>query len=49
MVGGWLAWWVTPPSDTTNTAAQDVYAAIGMNGGHYRMFEDMFTEPSPSA
>src|SRR3954454_3061500 len=20
-IGGWLAWWVTPPSDTTNTAA----------------------------
>jgi ribosomal protein S18 acetylase RimI-like enzyme len=35
--------------DTTNTAAQAVYAALGMNGGHYRVFEDMFSEPPPDA
>ena len=29
--------------DTTNTRAQQVYAAMGMNGDHYRVFEDMFT------
>ena len=28
--------------DTTNTRAQDVYNALGMNGNHYRVFEDMF-------
>ena len=28
--------------DVTNTRAQAVYAALGMNGGHYRLFEDMF-------
>ena len=28
--------------DTTNTRAQQVYAALGMNGDHYRVFEDMF-------
>jgi len=28
--------------DTTNTRAQAVYAALGMNGDHYRVFEDMF-------
>lgn len=28
--------------DETNTRAQAVYAALGMNGGHYRVFEDMF-------
>ena len=28
--------------DTTNTRAQAVYAAIGMNGDHYRVFEAMF-------
>ena len=28
--------------DTTNIRAQQVYAAIGMNGDHYRVFEDMF-------
>jgi GNAT superfamily N-acetyltransferase len=28
--------------DVTNTAAQAVYDAIGMNGGHYRVFEEMF-------
>lgn len=31
--------------DETNTRAQAVYAALGMNGGHYRVFEDMFAEP----
>jgi len=30
--------------DTTNTRAHAVYAAVGMNGGHYRVFEDMFRE-----
>jgi GNAT superfamily N-acetyltransferase len=30
--------------DTTNTRAQAVYAAMGMNGGHYRVFEEMFSE-----
>ncbi len=30
--------------DTTNTTAQAVYTAIGMNGGHYRVFEDMNLE-----
>jgi ribosomal protein S18 acetylase RimI-like enzyme len=29
--------------DTTNTRAQAVYAAMGMNGGHYRVFEEMFS------
>jgi ribosomal protein S18 acetylase RimI-like enzyme len=28
--------------DTTNTRAQAVYSALGMNGDHYRVFEDMF-------
>ena len=28
--------------DTTNIRAQAVYAALGMNGDHYRVFEDMF-------
>lgn len=32
--------------DETNTRAQAVYAALGMNGGHYRVFEDMFDEPT---
>jgi GNAT superfamily N-acetyltransferase len=31
--------------DNTNTRAQAVYAALGMNGDHYRVFEDMFREP----
>ena len=31
--------------DTTNTRAQAVYTALGMNGDHYRVFEDMFAEP----
>lgn len=33
--------------DDTNHRAQAVYAALGMNGGHYRVFEDMFDEPGP--
>jgi ribosomal protein S18 acetylase RimI-like enzyme len=28
--------------DNTNTSAQAVYTKLGMNGGHYRVFEDMF-------
>jgi GNAT superfamily N-acetyltransferase len=28
--------------DTGNARAQAVYAALGMNGDHYRVFEDMF-------
>ena len=28
--------------DTTNARAQQVYGALGMNGDHYRVFEDMF-------
>src|SRR5262249_24668383 len=28
--------------DVTNTRAQAVYEAMGMNGGHYRVFESMF-------
>jgi GNAT superfamily N-acetyltransferase len=35
--------------DTTNTRAQAVYTALGMNGGHYRVFEDMFAEPERTA
>ena len=31
--------------DTTNARAQAVYAALGMSGGHYKVFEDMFAEP----
>ena len=31
--------------DNTNTRAQAVYAALGMTGNHYRVFEDMFREP----
>ena len=34
--------------DTTNTPAQAVYGALGMNGDHYRVFEDMFVEPQRS-
>jgi GNAT superfamily N-acetyltransferase len=30
--------------DTTNTRAQAVYTALGMNGDHYRVFEDMFAD-----
>jgi GNAT superfamily N-acetyltransferase len=31
--------------DTSNTRAMAVYAALGMNGDHYRVFEDMFADP----
>jgi GNAT superfamily N-acetyltransferase len=31
--------------DTTNIRAQAVYAALGMSGDHYRVFEDMFADP----
>jgi GNAT superfamily N-acetyltransferase len=34
--------------DTANTRAQAVYAALGMNGDHYRVFEAMFVEPPRS-
>jgi GNAT superfamily N-acetyltransferase len=34
--------------DTTNTRAIAVYTALGMNGDHYRVFEDMFAEPPGS-
>jgi ribosomal protein S18 acetylase RimI-like enzyme len=34
--------------DATNTRAQAVYTALGMNGDHYRVFEDMFAELPPS-
>jgi GNAT superfamily N-acetyltransferase len=34
--------------DTTNSRAQAVYTALGMNGDHYRVFEDMFAEPPRS-
>jgi ribosomal protein S18 acetylase RimI-like enzyme len=30
---------------TDNTRAQAVYSALGMDGNHYRVFEDMFVEP----
>jgi GNAT superfamily N-acetyltransferase len=32
--------------DTTNMRAQAVYRALGMNGDHYRVFEEMFVEPN---
>ena len=35
--------------DVTNSRAQAVYAALGMNGEHYRVFEDMFEEPPRAA
>jgi len=31
--------------DSSNTPAQAVYSALGMNGSHYRVFEAMFSEP----
>jgi GNAT superfamily N-acetyltransferase len=31
--------------DVTNTVAQAVYRSMGMTGDHYRVFEDMFSEP----
>jgi GNAT superfamily N-acetyltransferase len=34
--------------DTTNTRAQRTYPALRMNGDHYRVFEDMFSEPHGS-
>jgi ribosomal protein S18 acetylase RimI-like enzyme len=35
--------------DETNRRAQAVYEALGMRGGHYRVFEDMFAEPAKLA
>jgi ribosomal protein S18 acetylase RimI-like enzyme len=35
--------------DESNARAQVVYASLGMNGGHYRVFEDMFAEPAKLA
>jgi ribosomal protein S18 acetylase RimI-like enzyme len=35
--------------DESNTRAQAVYTSLGMNGGHYRVFEDMFAEPAKLA
>jgi ribosomal protein S18 acetylase RimI-like enzyme len=35
--------------DETNRRAQQVYEALGMRGGHYRVFEDMFAEPAKLA
>jgi GNAT superfamily N-acetyltransferase len=35
--------------DESNARAQAVYASLGMNGGHYRVFEDMFAEPAKLA
>ena len=35
--------------DTTNIRAQAAYAALGMNGDHYRVFEEMFAGPLSSA
>jgi ribosomal protein S18 acetylase RimI-like enzyme len=35
--------------DITNSRAQAVYAALGMKGDHYRVFEDMFVEPTAGA
>jgi GNAT superfamily N-acetyltransferase len=32
--------------DTRNTRAQQVYQSFGMNGDHYRVFEEMFDSPS---
>ena len=29
--------------DTRNVRAQEVYRSLGMNGDHYRVFEDMFS------
>jgi hypothetical protein len=51
-----MVWWIASGSgglrlyvDATNIRAQKVYAALGMNGDHYRVFEDMFAEPLRSA
>ena len=35
--------------DDSNSRAQAVYASLGMHGGHYRVFEDMFAEPAKLA
>jgi GNAT superfamily N-acetyltransferase len=35
--------------DTTNIRAQSAYAALGMSGDHYRVFEDMFGDPPRSS
>lgn len=35
--------------DARNTAAQAVYGVLGMDGGHYRVFEAMFEVPIPPA
>ena len=35
--------------DLTNSRAQAVYSALGMKGDHYRVFEDMFVEPTGKA
>ncbi len=35
--------------DESNVRAQAVYGALGMHGGHYRVFEDMFAEPAKLA
>ena len=32
--------------DNTNARAQSAYAALGMRGDHYRVFEDMFSAPA---
>jgi GNAT superfamily N-acetyltransferase len=34
--------------DISNSRAQAVYTALGMKGDHYRVFEDMFSEPPSS-
>lgn len=31
--------------DASNTHAQATYSALGMDGDHYRVFEEMFAEP----
>jgi ribosomal protein S18 acetylase RimI-like enzyme len=35
--------------DASNTRAQATYEALGMDGGHYRVFEAMFDEPARDA
>ena len=35
--------------DTRNAAAQRVYAALGMNGDHYRVFEELFEPDAPAS
>jgi ribosomal protein S18 acetylase RimI-like enzyme len=29
--------------DERNTRAQDTYTSLGMNGGHYKLFEEMWS------